>query len=163
MNTIDTIKYSIRMADMIVQGYLGDLTQDEMMHRPCEGGNHITWQLGHLLKSTFGIAAGSMPTPLPELPEGFGDKYTKETAASDNLEDFHTKEELMSLYNAQRDALIEGIEKLTEADMQKDAPEHFKQIATTAGEINAFQPLHWLMHVGQWAVIRRQLGRPPLF
>ena len=22
---------------------------------------------------------------------------------------------------------------------------------------------HWLMHAGQWAVVRRQLGRPPLF
>jgi len=24
-------------------------------------------------------------------------------------------------------------------------------------------PQHWLMHAGQWAVVRRKLGKPPLF
>ena len=27
----------------------------------------------------------------------------------------------------------------------------------------ALHPNHWLMHAGQWAIVRRKLGRPPLF
>jgi hypothetical protein len=163
MNAIDSIKYTLKLTDMIVGMYLGDLTQDEMMKRPCEGGNHITWQIGHLLHSTIGVAADAMSTPLPALPEGFADKYTKETAASDNLADFHTKDELMSLYATQRDALLAALDTLNDEELNQSIPKHWEQIAHTSGELQAFQPLHWMMHAGQWAVIRRQLGRPPMF
>ncbi|HUG18452.1 MAG TPA: DinB family protein [Planctomycetaceae bacterium] len=163
MNAVDSIKYTIKLTDMIVGMYLGDLTQDEMLVRPCEGGNHITWQLGHLLKSTVGISGDAMPAPLPALPDGFADKYTKETAASDNLADFHTKDELMSLYATQRDALLAALETLSDADLERSVPDHWKQIGTTTGELNAFQPFHWMMHTGQWAIVRRKLGKPPLF
>jgi hypothetical protein len=27
----------------------------------------------------------------------------------------------------------------------------------------SMQGSHWMMHAGQWAVLRRKLGRPPLF
>jgi hypothetical protein len=31
------------------------------------------------------------------------------------------------------------------------------------GALFSVEGSHWLMHAGQWAVIRRQLGRKPLF
>ncbi len=49
MNTKDTIRHSIEGADKIVAGYLGDLTDAELLVRPVPGANHIAWQLGHLI------------------------------------------------------------------------------------------------------------------
>ena len=48
-------------------------------------------------------------------------------------------------------------------DLDAPAPESLKQIAANVGGIFSMQPTHWTMHAGQWAVVRRKLGRPPLF
>jgi len=45
----------------------------------------------------------------------------------------------------------------------KPAPENLAQIAKTVGELCEFQALHWMMHAGQWAIIRRKLGHPAKF
>ena len=47
MNVRDAIQISIDTGKMISAGYLSDLTDAEMMKRPCPGCNHITWQVGH--------------------------------------------------------------------------------------------------------------------
>ena len=49
MNARDAIKGSIGTAQMISLGYLEDLTDAEMMHRPHPEINHIKWQVGHLI------------------------------------------------------------------------------------------------------------------
>lgn len=43
MNAVVSIQYTLNLTDGIVGMSLGNLTQDETMVRPCEGGNHITW------------------------------------------------------------------------------------------------------------------------
>ena len=35
--------------------------------------------------------------------------------------------------------------------------------APSVGAAFSMQGGHWLMHAGQWAVVRRQLGREPIF
>lgn len=163
MNTQDSIRYSLGMANMICSSYLGDLSDEDLMVRAVEGSNHIKWQLGHLLSAQNRMINAVTPGKLPELPAGFGDKFSKETAASDNSADFPSKDELMTLYRQQHDSLMAAAGELTDEVMNQAAPERMAQIAKTAGEVYAFQPTHWVMHAGQWAILRRKLGRPPLF
>lgn len=163
MNTIDTIQYSLNFSHNLVHGYLDDLSQDDWMVRPTEGANHITWQVGHLLASAKGLAEPCFPEALPALPEGFKDKYTKESSASDELADFHPKDELMGLYDTQREALLKAVAGLSDDDLDKPVPKDWEMIAKTVGELCEFQALHWLMHAGQWAIVRRKLGHPPKF
>ena len=33
----------------------------------------------------------------------------------------------------------------------------------TVASLFSLAGTHWVMHAGQWAIVRRQLGRPPLF
>jgi len=163
MNTIDTIQYSLNFSNTLVHGYLDDLSQDDWLVRPTEGGNHITWQIGHLISSTKGLAEPCFPGALPELPEGFKEKYSKEASTSDSVADFHSKDELMGLYEAQRDALLKAVAGLSEEDLEKPIPENLHMLGKSVGELCEFQALHWLMHAGQWAIVRRKLGHPPLF
>jgi uncharacterized damage-inducible protein DinB len=163
MNTIDTIEYSLNSSNMFVHAYVDDLSPDDWMVRPTEGANHLAWQFGHLLTATKALAEACFPGELPELPEGFGEKYTTETSSSDNPEDFHSVDELIALYEAQRQALLKAVAGLSEDDLVKPAPENLEQIAKTVGEVCEFQALHWMMHAGQWAIIRRKLGHPAKF
>jgi hypothetical protein len=148
------------MGDMVSMAYLEDLTDQEMMRRPCPGCNHINWQVGHLIATENGMLTKIAPNTTPPLPAGFAEKYSKDTATSDDPKSFCNKDELLRAHRQQRAATLATLDKLS--DEQLDAPSGF-DFAPTIGSLLSMQGSHWLMHAGQWAVVRRQLGRKPLF
>jgi hypothetical protein len=160
MNPRDAIKLSIDMGDLVALGYLEDLTDAELFHRPAANANHINWQLGHLIASTNFHLSKAAPGSEKALPAGFAEKYSNETAASDDPKDFYTKDELLKVRGEQREAMLAALEKQSDADLDRPTDVEY---APTAGALFSVEGSHWLMHAGQWAVIRRQLGRKPLF
>ncbi|HZZ27246.1 MAG TPA: DinB family protein [Pirellulales bacterium] len=160
MNPRQAIKLGIDMGDMVSLPYLEDLTDKEMLQRPCPGCNHINWQVGHLIAAENNMLNQLAPGSLPPLPAGFADKYSKETATSDDPSKFCKKDELLTFHKQQRAATLAALEKMT--DDKLDAPTGM-DYAPTVGAMFSMQGSHWLMHAGQWAVVRRQLGRKPLF
>ena len=163
MDTKTAIKQAIDTANMISTSYLGDLTDEEMMHRPTPGCNHIKWQVGHLIVSENNMIGQCLPNTMPALPEGFADRYTKETSGSDNPDDFDSKETLMSLYEQQRAGTLAALKSIDVSDLSQEGPEPIRSYCPTVGAAFLMQDAHWMMHAGQWAVVRRQLGREPLF
>ncbi len=163
MDTKAAIKQAIDSAHMISTSYLGDLTDEEMMHRPAPGCNHIKWQVGHLIASENSMISQCLPDAMPALPEGFAEKYSKETATSDDAAAFDSKEDLMKVYEQQRAATLAALEKIDVADLSKEGPEAIRSYCPNYGAAFLMQDTHWMMHAGQWAVVRRQLGREPLF
>ena len=81
-------------------------------------------------------------------------------AASDLPSDFHSKAELMSAFEKTRAGTLAALEKTSDSDFDKPTGVEY---APTVGAMYELQGSHWLMHVGQWAVVRRMCGRPPLF
>lgn len=160
MNANTALKLSIDMGDFIVLSYLDDMTDAEMLHRPAEGANHIKWQLGHLLVAENSLIEKVAPGSMPQLPAGFAEKYTRETAGSDNPEDFDSKETLLALYKSQRQGTLNALAAMSEEDFDRETGIDY---APTVGAVFSMQGSHGIMHAGQWTVIRRQLGRAPLF
>lgn len=156
MDAISAIRGSLSSAEMISMAYLGDLSDQELMQRPHPDCNHLNWQIGHLISSEHsmidGLASGSMPA----LPGGFAEKYTKEKAASNDSSHFATKDELMQVYRAQRDATLAVLAKQSASDL--DAPTGVSY-APTVGDMLRMQADHWLMHCGQWVIVRRNNGK----
>jgi DinB superfamily len=160
MNAKTAIKLAIDAGDMVSLPYLEDLTDEEMLKRPCSGCNHINWQVGHLIKAEHDMVESALPGSLPDLPAGFADRYSKETATSDNPNDFVKKDELLAIHKRQRAATLAALEKLSNDEL--DGPSGIEFAPTVASALS-MQGSHWLMHAGQWVVVRRQLGRKPLF
>jgi uncharacterized damage-inducible protein DinB len=147
------------MTDMVVQAYLGDLEDKDLLVRPVPGMNHIAWQLGHLILSENHFLNLLKPGSAPALPEGFAGQYAKEAAASDDPKKFHTKAQLMELYAANRAATKKLISELTEQELERTGPE-FPEYAPFAGAVLALCVSHPMMHAGQWVAVRRHLGKP---
>ena len=57
-------------------------------------------------------------------------------------------------------AIVDG---LSDEELEKPMPEKFQRFGPDVAHLFAFLPSHWTMHAGQWAIIRRKLGKPPLF
>lgn len=160
MDARAAIKGSLAMADMITQQYLGDLSDADLLVRPVPGNNHIAWQLGHLIASEHAMIEEISPGTMPKLPTGFAEKHGKETAASDKAADFFTKAEYLKILAEQRAGTMKALDAASEADLDKPGPEKWRNFVPTNGAVFNMQGSHWLMHVGQWAVVRRKLNKP---
>lgn len=163
MNTHEAIKSAMAMPDMVWRAYIDDLSDEDLMVRPLEGANHIKWQMGHLIAAEHSLIEAVCPGKMPDLPDGFAEKYTKETASSDNPDDFHTKQELLDVFATQRAGTLAALDSLAEGELDQPMPEKYQMFGPTIGSMFTMQPAHWTMHAGQWAIIRRKLGHAPLF
>jgi DinB superfamily len=160
MDAKQAIKMSLDSGDMVGLMYLEDLTDKEMMARPCPGCNHINWQVGHLITAEHNMIEKVLPGSMPELPAGFKEKYAKETATSDDPNAFVKKDELISLHKKVRAATVAALDKIPDSKLDDSTGMDF---VPTIGGLFALNGGHWMMHAGQWAVVRRQHGRKPLF
>ncbi|MBI3838433.1 MAG: DinB family protein [Planctomycetia bacterium] len=163
MNGKEALQSSIAFGDKVAQAYLADLTDADLLVRPVPGANHIAWQLGHLASAEHDLIEMVAPGSMPKLPAGFKEKHSKQTAASDDPKAFCSKAEYLTLLKEQRAGTLAALAKMSEPDLSKPAPEPVRSHLDTVGDVFSMQGGHLLMHAGQWAVVRRKLGRKPLF
>ncbi len=100
------------------------------------------------------------PANVRVLPAGFAEKYGMDNTKVDDPQALCTKSELLKVMGEQRAATLAALGKTSDADLGRKlegwTPNVGALFIAAAGD-------HWLMHLGQWSVIRRQLGRKPLF
>lgn len=163
MNANGALRIALQGADFLTTAYLGDLSDADLLVRPVPGTNHIAWQLGHLIAAENGMVGTTCPGAMPALPAGFAAKHTNDTAGSDDRHAFLSKDEYLRLYRQQRDATLKALDSLSEADLDRPAPEKYRHFVDSVAAVFNMQAMHWLMHAGQWAVVRRKLGHKPIF
>lgn len=142
---------------------LADFSEADMLVRPVPAANHAAWQLGHLAAAETSLVNSCTPGAAPELPAGFADKFKKENSSIDDPKAFATKAQLLDILIKVRTASAAWVKTLTPADMAKPGPERMRHMCPTVGHIASLLPGHVAMHVGQFQVIRRKLGKPILF
>jgi DinB superfamily len=91
MSPKDAIRIPIESSDMIVGTYINDLDDSDLLIRPVPGMNHIAWQLGHLIAVERHFIEMIKPGSCPELPAGFAEAHSKETATLDDPSRFHSR------------------------------------------------------------------------
>lgn len=160
MKVHDAVKKVLDASMMVVTAYLSDLTDAELLSRPVPSANHPAWQLGHLIVAEFQMMEGIVPGKSPKLPSGFIEAHAKETASSNDPKLFLSKKSYLDLYQAQRTATLQILSGLSETDLDKPGPEAFRSWAPTYGALLIGTGTHLMMHVGQFAVLRRVLGKP---
>jgi DinB family protein len=163
MDSRQALKCGIAGGQKITEAYLGDLSDADLLVRALPGTNHIAWQLGHLIGAEYMMIDALRPGSSPKLPEGFQKKHGKETAGSDDPKSFLTKAEYLDLFKKQRSATLAVLDTVSDDELGQPAPEKLRAFLKTVADVFAMQGTHWVMHAGQWALIRRKLGRPPLF
>ncbi len=160
MNAQDAIRTTLETGSMVLNSYLGDLSDVDLMCRPAKGCNHIAWQLGHLIASECNLLESVCPGAAAELPAGFSEKHSKETCGEDDASKFCTKAEYLELFEKVHAATLVALEKTSEADLDAESPEQFREMFPTVGGIYVLIASHGMMHAGQLVPVRRDLGKP---
>ncbi len=163
MNAKDAVRTSLTIADFMMESYLSDITPQEMLVRPVPDANHLAWQLGHLISAETRLVEAAVPGTMPALPEGFAERHTKDTAVSDNPADLLSKDEYLNLAKTVRAGTLRALEGLSDADLDKPVTARVPPFVKKAGDCFVTVGTHWVMHSGQWVVLRRKLGRARKF
>jgi hypothetical protein len=163
MDFKDSVRNVFETADVLNHAYLADLTPQEMLMRAAGDTNHVAWQLGHLIASERHLVEAAMPGSMPALPAGFAERHTTDTAGSDKAADFLSKDEYFKIAKDVRAGTLAVLEKLTAADIDKPVSGRVPPFVKNVGGCFLTAGTHWIMHTGQWVVLRRKLGRPRQF
>ena len=142
--------------------HLNDMSESDLLVRPVPNANHASWQLGHLA-----VAETNMLTmcgiPMPALPAGVAEKYSKEASKSDDASAFLKKDQLMALLQSARNGSIAWAKSATPEQLAAPTAVKLRGFAPTCGDLLAMLTGHDAMHMGQIQVVRRKLGKPILF
>ena len=163
MATTDLIATELTGNLEMLKHHLADFNDADMMVRPVPNANHAAWQLGHLVAFEAMLCGMYAPASAPKLPADAKQTYGKEGAPSDDAARFFKKDEALQMLSQARAGLVAWVKTLSEADLAKPGPAEFKGWVTSIGDLLMKVPGHTTMHVGQFQVIRRKLGKPLLF
>jgi hypothetical protein len=163
MNAGAAIQNALTSTQQILNWYVSDLADADLLVRPAPNANHIAWQLGHVIAAERGLmSAQGLPHPYPELAAGFSERYLNKESSAAN-EGFGTKAQYLDLFEKIRGATIANAAKLSDADFDKPTVGNMAKFAPTLGALFILQANHTMMHAGQFTVVRRKLGKPVLF
>ena len=142
---------------------LEDISEEDSMVRGKDGLNHIRWLAGHLCYISRTIASGLGNAPAFDEEERYKALFDWQTRPSSDARSYPSLEEIMNNYSTFHQAGLDAIERLSDADMEKEIQITDDWKEKTGDFIIGFAQ-HQAYHVGQIAVVRSKvLGRKGLF
>jgi hypothetical protein len=163
MHAKDALRNALTTTQELVNRYLADLSDADLLVRPVPGANHIAWQLGHLIVAERMMAEPLPGVAYPTLPAGFEDRHSKAAAALEPPQGFASKAEYLDLFGRTRAATLAALERASDADLDTPNTGRMAPFAPTTGALFVLTANHTMMHAGQFTVVRRKLGKPVLF
>ena len=163
MNGSKIIEGALNSTQDLVNWYLSDLSDADLLVRPLPSSNHIAWQLGHVIAAETRLARQVPSISYPALPAGFEEQHAQGMANQESTKGFLSKQQYLDLFHQVRGATIAGAAKLSDADLERPTEGQMAQFAPTHAALLILVNNHTMMHAGQFSVVRRKLGKPILF
>ena len=135
MGPKDVIRHVFKSNDNMLNSYLSDLSDADLLLRPVPGSNHIAWQLGHLISAEQSLLKYIPGTTPIELPAGWAEKYSADSSRSDSASGFLTKAQYLDMYQKSRANAVKNLDSFAEADLEKPTTGRLAQFAPTAGHM----------------------------
>ena len=156
----DSLVFGLSSSATMLTRYVADLSAQEFHHRPSPGANCAAWTVGHLAM-TDRNGLKRLGAPLPALPDGFEKRFSRDEGCP-QAQEFGDVKQVVAVFEEHRNRLIAAVKAATPQQLAEKMPKPIA-MATTIGEALAFLGVHTAMHAGQVVMIRRSLGRSPLF
>lgn len=163
MTGCDALKSALLGTHKLLEWFVSDFTDADLLVRPVPGANHAAWQIGNIITGDVFLMRAELPgAAYPELPPGFAELHGPKGTSQDGPEGFLTKAAYLALFTEVRNATIAAVSGLTDADLDRPTSEKMRGFAPTLGNLIQLVSDHTILHVGQFSVIRRKLGKPVL-
>ena len=95
-----------------------------------------------------------------KTPECFAKAHSNDSKGSEDADAFLAKQNSLDLCSQVRDLSASVLDSETAAELQSHATDTFRAFCPTILDRFLLIAAHPMMHAGQFAVVRRQLGKP---
>jgi hypothetical protein len=160
MSTAELLSKNILQTKGMVDMFLKDFSDADMFFRPAKTANHATWQMGHLANSIRNLVTACEASVA--FPFEDDTRFGKSKASIDDPAFFPNKSELIARFDQGMDVAAAWVAKLTDAQLAKPTPERMQSFIPTVANVAILLGSHPFMHLGQFTVMRRALGKPIL-
>lgn len=161
MSTAELLSKNVLQSKGMVDTFLKDFSDADMLFRPAKTANHAIWQMGHLANSVRGLVTACGPGVA--FPFEDDTRFGKSKASIDDPAFFPGKAELLGRFDQGMDIAAAWVAKLSDAELATPTPERMRPFAPTVANVAILLASHAMMHIGQFTVTRRALGKPILF
>jgi DinB superfamily len=160
MSNAELFSKNILQTKGMIDMFLKDFSDADMLFRPAKTANHAIWQMGHLANSVRGMVTTCDPSVA--FPFEDDTRFGKSKASIDDPAFFPTKAELVGRFDKAMDIAAAWVAKLSDADLAKPTPERMQAFMPTVANVAILLAAHPFMHMGQFTVTRRAMGKPIL-
>ncbi len=136
---------------------LEGLTEEEARRRLSGGGNSMAFLAAHLTDVRH-FLVNRLGHPLRNPLS----RYLAQAKSIEDMVEWPTLEEIREAWLVVSDHVAAVLERLTQADLERDNVHTFPLGDATALGLIAFLAQHDSYHVGQAGFLRRQLGKPAM-
>jgi len=157
---LSTVIEQVQMSEGVARGALKDLTHEQSLFQPPDGGNCPNWILGHLNLSRatwLGMLGAKAPWA--------DDKYARYNMGSEPLADGSGAVDFAEMVNdffALTKPLSEALAAASPETLAQSSPFDMKgDGSTTVGMMMSGMAFHDAYHLGQIAILRRMLELAP--
>ena len=161
MSIAEMLSKNILQSKGMIDMSLKDFSDADMFFRPAKTANHAIWQMGHLANSVRGMVTTCDPSVA--FPFEDDTRFGKSKASIDDPAFFPGRAELLARFDLAMDTAAGWVAKLSDAELAKPTPERMQSFAPTVANAAMLIASHPFMHIGQFTVMRRALGKPILF
>ncbi|MSR31869.1 MAG: DinB family protein [Gemmataceae bacterium] len=164
MTGVEAVLAELEATGQMPSFFLADFSDSDLTVCPLDGANHAAWQVGHLIAAErFLLSINLSGAAYEPLAGDFEKVHSRDNTAKQGCEGFLTKEKYLELFQKTRAATCAAVKNLSDKDLDAPSKGPLAQKAPTLGKLLLLVCQHTLMHLGQWSVIRRKLGKPILF
>jgi uncharacterized damage-inducible protein DinB len=154
-----TIAYQLELCAKILERNTGDVSHEDSLVEPEQGGNCLNWVIGHLAR-TRNMALGTMGQNSPYPMSDFA-SYDDRGGVPFSRESALPIEELRRRYKAMQGPLVAAISSMPPDALAAKPPRNMTGDPNeTVGSNLATFVFHESYHVGQTGVLRRVVGKP---
>src|SRR5271154_1348057 len=133
MSNAELYSKNILQTKGMIDMFLKDFSDADMLFRPAKTANHAIWQMGHLANSVRGMVT----TCDPSVAFAFQDdtRFGKSKASIDDPAFFPNKAELLGRFGQAMDTAAGWVAKLSDADLAKPTPERMQAFVPTVANL----------------------------
>lgn len=157
---------SLHFARDYTHSLLDDIPDSEWFVMP-GGVTHVAWQVGHLASAELRLCLIRVrgPQPIDEelFPLAVRQYFMKDDTPRADPAVYPSPAELRAILNRLREQVLAEVPTYTEAMLAEplEGPPH--RLCQTKGDCLAWAPRHELIHAGQIGLLRRLLGKKPVW
>jgi hypothetical protein len=156
----DIIAHQLQVGANLLRMFSSDLSDEEFLFQPTEGGCHLLWILGHLAHTQEWVLTSLVGQP-PRMPKEMQELFGGGSTVHGDASKYPAPTEVQDLLAGTQERTLAALATFDAARWDDPAPEGVPQeFFPTLGSLWEMLAVHTFWHFGQLTVNRRMLGKP---